>query len=91
MININSYVCQCNGIDAADIDGEKVMMNIEKGKYLALNSVGSRIWDIINEKISVNDIVNILINEYEIDEETCKKNVLDYLMVLYDAELIKIY
>lgn len=90
MIQINSKVCQSKEIDATDLNGEKVMMNLDKGKYFALNPVGSRIWDIINKEINVNEIVNILLNEYDIDRETCEKSVVNYLEILKDAELIAV-
>lgn len=90
MIHINSKVCQSKEIDATDLNGEKVMMNLDKGKYFALNPVGSRIWDIINKEINVNEIVNILLNEYVIDRETCEKSVVNYLEILKDAELIAV-
>lgn len=90
MIDVNTKVCQSKEIDDADLNGEKVMMNLDKGKYFALNSVGSRIWDIMREEIYVRDIVNILLEEYDVDKETCKNNVLDYLEILEDEELVTV-
>jgi hypothetical protein len=90
MIDVNTKVCQSKEIDDADLNGEKVMMNLDKGKYFALNSVGSRIWNIMREEIYVGDIVNILLEEYEVDKETCKNNVLDYLEILEDEDLVTV-
>lgn len=90
VLNKNSIVCQSNEIDATDIDGEKVMMNLEEGQYFSLNTVGSRIWDIISEKKSINDIVATLLNEYEVDEDECERSVIEYLEILKDADLINI-
>lgn len=90
MIDINLKVCQSKEIDATDLNGEKVMMNLEKGKYFALNSVGSRIWDLLADEIYISEIVNVLLNEYEIDRENCEKSVINYLGILKDAELITV-
>lgn len=90
MIDISTKVCQSKEIDDADLNGEKVMMNLNKGKYFALNLVGSRIWDLIKDEICVKDIVKILLVEYDVDKETCENNVLNYLGLLENEELITI-
>ena len=40
MLNLDSIVSYREDIDTTDIDGDKVMMDLEKGQYFALNSVG---------------------------------------------------
>lgn len=90
MIDISTKVCQSKEIDDADLNGEKVMMNLDKGKYFALNSIGSRIWEIMKSEICAKDIVKILLEEYDIDKETCENNVLNYLRLLENEELITI-
>ena len=89
-MDANTKVCQSREIDSADLNGEKVMMNLDKGKYFALNLVGSRIWEVIKEGIYVKDIINILLEEYDVDKATCERNVLDYLGVLKNEELITV-
>lgn len=89
-MDINAKVCQSREIDSTDLNGDKVMMNLDKGKYFALNSVGSRIWDIINEEIYVKDIINILLEEYDVEKEICENTVLNYLGVLENEELITV-
>ena len=90
MLDVCSKICQSKEIDATDLDEEKVMMNLDKGRYFALNSVGSRIWDIVEDEICVSEIVDILLNEYDIDKVSCEKSVINYLGQLKDAELITV-
>ena len=40
MININNVVSRRNDIDTTDLNGEIVMMDLEKGRYFSLNGVG---------------------------------------------------
>ena len=77
-------------IDDTDLDGEKVMMDLDKGEYFMMNEVGSRIWEIINEPMNVKSIVDALRSEYEVDEETCKDTVIEFLGRLNNADLISI-
>lgn len=89
-INQESLVSKNLEIDDTDLDGEKVMMDLDKGKYFMMNEVGSRIWDIIEEPIKVNKIIETLTSEYEIDSKTCEDTVVDFLGRLNNAELISI-
>ena len=87
---LNSKIVQNKEIDASDIDGDKVMMNLEKGMYFSLNSVGSRIWDIIENPTTADEIIKILLNEYDIAEEKCREAVVSFLKGLEVNGLITI-
>ena len=89
-IDVDSVVSRDPDIDAADLNGEIVMMNIDKGKYFALNEVGSRIWNMIVKPQKVGNIIDSLLTEYEIDRLTCENEVLNFLGRMYEAGLINI-
>ena len=89
-VSANDIVSKNFDIDDTDLDGEKVMMNLEKGQYFMMNEIGSRIWEIINENTPVQDIIATLLSEYEVDENTCRAEVLEFLGSLKNAELITI-
>ena len=89
-INLDTIINKNLEIEDTDLDGEKVMMNLERGEYFMMNEVGSRIWEIISKPINVKDIIETLRSEYEVDEETCKCTVIDFLTGLNHAKLISI-
>ena len=89
-INLNTIINKNLEIDDTDLDGEKVMMNLDKGEYFMMNEVGSRVWEIISEPINVRRIIDTLRSEYEVDEETCKDTVVEFLGRLNNADLISI-
>ena len=89
-IGLDTIINKNLEIDDTDLDGEKVMMNLDKGEYFMMNEVGSRIWEIINEPMNVKGIVDALRSEYEVDEETCKDTVIEFLGRLNHADLISI-
>jgi hypothetical protein len=89
-IGLDTIINKNLEIDDTDLDGEKVMMNLDKGEYFMMNEVGSRIWEIINEPMNVKGIVDALRSEYEVDEETCKDTVIEFLGRLNNANLISI-
>lgn len=89
-ISLNTIVIRNKDLDATDMDGELVMMDINKGKYYSINSVGSRIWELIEKQVSVNEVNSTLLNEFDVDEETSTSTVLDFLNGLYNEGLISI-
>ena len=89
-INLDTIINKNLEIEDTELDGEKVMMNLEKGEYFMMNEVGSRIWEIISKPINVKDIIETLRSEYEVDEETCKCTVIEFLTGLNHAKLISI-
>lgn len=89
-IKLETRVSKNRDIDDTDLDGEKVMMNLDKGQYFMMNEVGSRIWGIIEAPIQVRVIVEKLREEYDVDEQTCTDKVLEFLKSLSEADLIKI-
>lgn len=89
-VEIENIISKNPEIDATDLDGEVVMMNMEKGQYFMMNDVGSRIWEIIEEPIKVSEIINALISEYEVEREECENTVMEFLNDLSYGDLIKV-
>lgn len=62
-----------------DLAGEKVMVDFESGKYYMLKGVANDIWDLLIDGITVDEIVNTLLSEYDVTEETCRNEVNKFL------------
>jgi len=73
---------------SSDLDGESVILDLDEGIYYGLDIVGTRIWDIIKEPVSVSAIISTITDEYDVTEEQCKKDVLDLLKDLHEHGLI---
>jgi len=58
---------------------ELVMMDIDKGKYFSLNSVATRIWDLLEQSMSIDEICSKLLDEYDVDNEQCKIEVKEHI------------
>jgi hypothetical protein len=74
----------------SEIDGETIMMSIDNGKYYGLNTVASRIWEIIKDEPLFAEIVEKLVTEYDIDKTQCEKETKDFLIKLIENKLIKL-
>lgn len=89
-IGSDSIVTQAIGLVAADMDGEKVMLNIENGNYYGLDSIGSRIWDLIEKPHSIREVVAVLCTEYDAEIEICQHDVLKFLSQLHARGLVEL-
>lgn len=57
-----------------EVDGESVIMNVETGHYFGLNSVSTDIWHILETEMNYTKLIDTIMNQYDIDIETCKKD-----------------
>lgn len=89
-IDLNSVIGQNKDIDVSDLNGEKVMMNLEIGKYFMLNSVGSTIWNSIEDEKTVRLIIDDVIKKYDVTRELCEKEIIEYVEKLNNYGLITI-
>jgi hypothetical protein len=67
------------------LQDELVMMDIDKGKYFALNPVATRIWDLLENPLTVEELCGCLIEEYDVSYDQCKEEVVELL-----AEMVKL-
>jgi hypothetical protein len=81
---------QTSGNLVSDMDGEKVMLSINSGKYYNLGPIGGRIWDIASSPITVNQIIEVLVSEYEVDWNTCEDQVISFVTNLLKENIIQI-
>ncbi|MFD1952802.1 lasso peptide biosynthesis PqqD family chaperone [Paenibacillus thailandensis] len=87
--DLNAVVVQSEGYLVSDMNGEKVMLSIENGKYYNLGQIGGRIWELINTPVTIRDVVKQLLEEYEIDQETCTRQVFAFLHQLAGEGLVQ--
>ena len=90
-MKLETVVERNHEIDASDLDGEKVMMDLEKGQYFMLNGVGGDIWDLIEKPMSVQGIIKELMKQYEVSQEECESTVKDFLHNMHHANLVMIH
>lgn len=58
------------------LDDEAIILSLKKGVYYSLNPCGNRIWSLLQKPVRVGKIRDTLLEEYDIDTETCEKDLL---------------
>jgi hypothetical protein len=57
------------------IDNEAVIIDVNSGKYLGLDEVGTRIWQVISETGSFAKVIEALLKEYQVSEDVLQRDV----------------
>jgi hypothetical protein len=71
-------------------EGDLAILNLKDGVYYGLNSVGSRIWSLIQTPKSVSELREALLAEYDVDVDVCTRELLTLLNDLSSKELIEV-
>jgi hypothetical protein len=72
------------------IEKEVVILTPESSTLHVLNELGTRIWEIIDRPIQVEELISKIVSEYEVDEKTAKEDILDFLFSLAEIGALKI-
>ncbi|WP_274648626.1 lasso peptide biosynthesis PqqD family chaperone [Paenibacillus humicola] len=73
----------------SDMDGEKVMLSVQNGKYYNLGDMGGMIWDKLGPTVTVGQIIDALLEEYDVDPDVCTQQVYTFLQRLLHEGLIR--
>lgn len=88
VLSAATLVQRCSGVIEAEIDNEVVALNIESGNCYGLNKTGSRIWQLIANPTRIADICSTLTAEFEIEPESCERDVIGLLEELRSENLV---
>ena len=66
-------------LNVTDLSGERVMIDFETGKYFLIKGSGNDIWDMLQEEITPAQIVENLLEIYDVSAEECEKSVMNFL------------
>ena len=89
-IEMTTLVTQGDKQIATELDNMVVMMSVEQGKYYGLDSVGSRIWNLLEQPRRVMEVCAIIQDEFAVERETCERDVLEFIDRLVAVNLLKV-
>ncbi len=74
----------------SEIKGEGVILSLKNGKYYGVNPVGISIWQAIQSPATLPEIETAVSREYDVDQETCRQEVLTFLEQMVNEELVEV-
>ncbi|NIJ52002.1 PqqD family protein [Dyadobacter arcticus] len=76
---------------SSKVAGETVILNHSKGAYYGLDEVGVLIWDTLETgPQTLDSLCAAVVNEYDVDIDTCKTDIDVLLKDLVSEKLVEI-
>ena len=72
------------------VRGETVLLDLNTDQYFGLNEVGSRIWELVGEGQSLEQLIDTLLAEYDVTRQQLEADVRHWLGMLLEAGLLEI-
>lgn len=92
MIKLTSQTLVSRNQDliAASIDDDLVMMSVDQGEYYGITGVGSQVWEMLAEPISVENITRYICAKYAVDKTSCQTDIQSFVEELLQLGLASI-
>lgn len=75
-------------ISTRTLGGETIVLSLPNSRYFTITGVGTRILELLVEDKSAQDVVDAVVEEYEVDRAVAERDVNAFLGRLRDAELL---
>jgi len=89
-MNENTNVRLIKSLDVTDLAGEKVMIDFETGKYFLLKGTANDIWEYIQTPISIKEIKEKLLLEYNVSADECLESIISFLNNLEEYNFVSL-
>ncbi|WP_265263958.1 PqqD family protein [Spirulina subsalsa] len=73
-----------------DLAGEAVLLNLNNEQYFGLDEIGTRMLEVLQESSSIAEASAVLVEEYDVDIERLKADLLKFVDELLAYELVEI-
>lgn len=89
-LDSSSIIVAAQNHPAAAVGDETVILDPNDGRYYGINSVGSRIWQIIQTPTSVAEIRDRIVAEYAVEPNRCEADIITLAHQLLAAQLVQV-
>ena len=75
---------------SCNLASEAVILDVNAGVYYGLNTLGARIWDLIQQPRTLHEVRETILQEFDVDPERCQRDLVVLLSDLASRKLIEI-
>jgi len=87
-IDDTTSLSRAEGTLAAPIADKLLMLSVEQGSYFEFSPVTRRIWELLESPRTLVGLVASLTDEYDVDADTCRAEVLSVIEHLIRENLV---
>jgi hypothetical protein len=71
-----------------DVAGETVLLDLHSGVYYGLDAVGTRMWNLLMERRTLDDVCGVMAGEYDVAPDVLRRDLIDLLRDLVERGLV---
>lgn len=72
------------------VGDEVVILDLDAGTYFGLDPVGARIWELIGEGLTLSNVRDRMLNEYDTQSDTLEQDILELIKALREENLVAV-
>jgi hypothetical protein len=89
-LSADSCVVAAGDQVSSDLGSEVAILDLRGGTYYGLDAVGARIWSLIQEPRTIEEIRDILVSEYEVESDRCESDLINLVQRLAEEGLVEV-
>lgn len=89
-MNLNQKITFADTVFAQEVDGEMVLLDMESENYFGLDEVGTAIWQAMQEKETLQEVLEALLEQYEVEAEVLERDLSDFVEKLLECGLVEV-
>lgn len=88
-VHENEKIARAPGVRVATVEGRRVLQHAGSSRVFALDMIGCRIWDLIEQPRALGEIVDELAKHYAVAADVCRNDVRTFVDHLVTAGLAR--
>jgi Coenzyme PQQ synthesis protein D (PqqD) len=89
-LSVHSIVIAASEQVSCPLGDESAILNLKNTVYYGLNPVGARVWSLLQRPRRISELRDALLEEYEVDADSCERDLLELLQRMRTEGLIEI-
>ena len=89
-VSMDSVISPGKDVIHSNLADEVVLLDLKSGVYHGLEAVGARIWELLASPVSVRQVRDALIEEYDVDPRQCEQDLLQLIEELRNHGLVEV-
>jgi hypothetical protein len=69
---------------------EVALLDVKAGLYYDFNAIGAQLWNLIQQPRLISEVCEVVLEEYEVEPECCKREVLALFQELVVKGLVEV-
>ncbi len=75
---------------SANLSGEEVILSMQDGVYYGLDPIGARIWALLQQARSLDELADIVVAEYEVDRASALRDLVSLAGQMIERGLVEV-